>query len=1228
MPGEAEARWLTGNEPSPTKHAPVEKSGAIPRSPASDVVQSINLDSAPGAEPGAARGWSTGESGAASRPQTPARTQSPQPKVLMPHGAAPVHDTGQRAASARPTTAANSNDLAASEHVLAEGWEKDIDPRTGRTFFVNHAIKKWSWNAPLSNPQRPPAAIAAPEDPDPAKSRSPPEAPEDSNAPAAPPASPSANSSRSTHGLADRKKEANFLGRDTQPEGTTSEVADPRHDSASTRLAAPERVENARIEQEARHFTGTALVHSPLAQAESSTPVSFTASRAESPSTNGNADDSIPQTARGSHRVRDYARVEHDREVEQLKSELDIIRSQSKNLHKSPHDLSGRSVRALAYTFKPSQHSPMTKIDISKIRQAPYAGNENSILPENAGDTYRQVAAAQYGLPSPRGDNILGRASVPAGLSMRGDKGTFEQVLLDAKSLDWNSASIEARLAVRESKSVFDSKSVFRLASVCEKLLAVGANMHSRMTTLARDSGNDEALGDDLARVAGSNRDSEQIHPRYRDRRRESYMWTELESNPAQVHEKSHVISLLREQQTCLLKALKECDAVIGSEIKQLHQLSYDYKARCVQAASARKQVEAQLEEQREEMLHIQKSIVQPSIEDMVLIDQLSSMTEKLLVAREKQSVQVESNKMACEQSETSISFLQQVLAVLQDCVGNLEPGDSSSTEKRERPQKNIILSDEEASIKKCDSQKEMGAQVASEVVQVAAEVEDTCMELHWMVGLVSQLGEDAMSASSSEGQNRLLLMQQEQMRGLKDAVNGALKKASSATARVLSDAASTSMNLSVSHIGEPESRILWHQARYHSDKRTWMEERNALEDKLAKAQQDSESLREKIGTQSLKIHELVEALQAAENEKALLTSEHARTMSDLRRAIEHEKSVTAEKNVQVTELEVLLQSEKRLSESVVRQAVRTLQTMSPEDKVKLHSFNSSLDKQPQHASESSENLHEQLHAELMDSHNRHTVIDPVGPSRQDRKQAQSTYRENRTDEQNQLPRKGSFESISSSSDESSFSDNLSFDGAEAMASAGKTMRRPKFVDQEDPLVRFQKWHARTSVPRDVLSGGDETTSPKSAWNVKMMPSEWLIQTHSIEAFNLPKHASGTLCSFACCISLIQDLNGVSYQDYLLLDHLPRRSAESHMSRTGTDGVGRRIWIRPQHMTHFAEPSTDPTWAEVLTFTEMHPNPVVLDRLNACGHLALSNERVLLSGLPVHLLVSVTSSEV
>jgi hypothetical protein len=43
-------------------------------------------------------------------------------------------------------TSANRGEAAP---VLAPGWQQEVDPRSGRTFYVNHASKQWSWDAPL-----------------------------------------------------------------------------------------------------------------------------------------------------------------------------------------------------------------------------------------------------------------------------------------------------------------------------------------------------------------------------------------------------------------------------------------------------------------------------------------------------------------------------------------------------------------------------------------------------------------------------------------------------------------------------------------------------------------------------------------------------------------------------------------------------------------------------------------------------------------------------------------------------------------------------------------------------------------------------------------------------------------------------------------------------------------------------------------------------------------------
>ena len=36
------------------------------------------------------------------------------------------------------------------QHAVQGGWLQDVDPRTGKTFFVNHVTKQWSWDAPVA----------------------------------------------------------------------------------------------------------------------------------------------------------------------------------------------------------------------------------------------------------------------------------------------------------------------------------------------------------------------------------------------------------------------------------------------------------------------------------------------------------------------------------------------------------------------------------------------------------------------------------------------------------------------------------------------------------------------------------------------------------------------------------------------------------------------------------------------------------------------------------------------------------------------------------------------------------------------------------------------------------------------------------------------------------------------------------------------------------------------
>ena len=125
------------------------------------------------------------------------------------------------------------------------------------------------------------------------------------------------------------------------------------------------------------------------------------------------------------------------------------------------------------------------------------------------------------------------------------------------------------------------------------------------------------------------------------------------------------------------------------------------------------------------------------------------------------------------------------------------------------------------------------------------------------MVDVISQLGEEAMGASTAEGQNRSLQMQQEQLRGFKTAADGALRKASSTMARVTSPLFLPSIGVprvlkeDFDRLSRPEGdgpQNLWHQLRYHRDRSAWVEERDVLSVKIAEAQKDAESLRTALG--------------------------------------------------------------------------------------------------------------------------------------------------------------------------------------------------------------------------------------------------------------------------------------------------------------------------------------------------------------------------------------------
>ena len=203
------------------------------------------------------------------------------------------------------------------------------------------------------------------------------------------------------------------------------------------------------------------------------------------------------------------------------------------------------------------------------------------------------------------------------------------------------------------------------------------------------------------------------------------------------------------------------------------------------------------------------------------------------------------------------------------------------------------------------------------------------------------------MNSSTSEGQHRSLLMQQEQMHGFKEVVERAVCKASNVMARVtsslflspkgISEALKEDFDkLSRSKVDEaPDSGNMWHQVRYQRDKTAWIEERDVLYTKLSQAQQEADSLRASLGSQSLKIHELREAVQALENEKTLQTSDYAINTLELKRALEFERSMNTDKQSRIEKLEGLYDRERLHSERVVRQAVSTLQIMKQDGVLK-----------------------------------------------------------------------------------------------------------------------------------------------------------------------------------------------------------------------------------------------------------------------------------------------------
>lgn len=99
-----------------------------------------------------------------SRPQT-AQHSSPSVQPVAPSGAASTHSSGRTPSSSRraqsPQTSLNTSHTSHLSHtsqppanpekvLLPPGWVVEVDPTTGRTYYVNHTLKTFSWARPGS----------------------------------------------------------------------------------------------------------------------------------------------------------------------------------------------------------------------------------------------------------------------------------------------------------------------------------------------------------------------------------------------------------------------------------------------------------------------------------------------------------------------------------------------------------------------------------------------------------------------------------------------------------------------------------------------------------------------------------------------------------------------------------------------------------------------------------------------------------------------------------------------------------------------------------------------------------------------------------------------------------------------------------------------------------------------------------------------------------------------
>ena len=367
--------------------------------------------------------WSPADGSAAEArsvsPSTPVKSSSPIPKVIKGTFVNPGHASdiggtppsgivkGRRASlenicvthppvvhggSAGAGQATGAPDVAASKQKggsvpLADGWEMDVDPRSGRKFYVNHKIRKWSWNPPVPATAAGAAAAVA------NKERTGTAAPHANGS-----APPSPANLETTKAAADQRSvkfdekqdlsgsvgiSARNLQAARQPAGLDEKMGEGEQ---ATDLGA----ENAR--------QGTRAVVLPYHMLSLRAPVplrsapsgvgEFAVPPPVTPVKEGlTAGDGVPSADPK------WSRKEHDREVAELKNEIHLIRSQSKDSRgKSKWDpwsdraqLKDSKINSSATTSSSNsaskpKSSPLKAMDIAKIRQVSFPARSCSGL--------------------------------------------------------------------------------------------------------------------------------------------------------------------------------------------------------------------------------------------------------------------------------------------------------------------------------------------------------------------------------------------------------------------------------------------------------------------------------------------------------------------------------------------------------------------------------------------------------------------------------------------------------------------------------------------------------------------------------------------------------------------------------------------------------------------------------------------------------------------------------